>query len=53
VSAYPWWPGELLLEVSLLDILDDIPVDMEMTSHIKDRHALRELEDVPFSKARV
>ena len=39
-------PGELLLEVPFLNVLDDIPGDVEMAGHVEDRHVLRELEDV-------
>ena len=44
-------PGELLLEVPLLDILDDVPRHMEMPGHVENRHVLREFEDVPFKGA--
>jgi len=46
--VFEYRPGELLLEVPLLDILDDIPRHMEMTGHIKDRHMLREFKDIPL-----
>ena len=39
-------PGKLLLEVPFLDILDDIPGDMEMAGHVEDGHVLREFEDI-------
>ncbi|OPY60357.1 MAG: hypothetical protein A4E57_04483 [Syntrophorhabdaceae bacterium PtaU1.Bin034] len=46
--VFEYRPGELLLEVPLLDILDDIPRHMEMAGHIKDGHMFREFKDVPL-----
>src|SRR5208283_4024299 len=53
IDGYPFeslegWLGEMSAEVRLLDLLDCMPTDSQMASHIRHGHVFREFQDIPL-----
>src|SRR5659263_231533 len=53
LDVFQAWPGKSLDQIPLLNLLDHIPRDSQMSCHILNGHMFRQIQGIPFKSVTV